>query len=111
VTEEKLLSIINHLFNGKTPGPDGIPNEVFKALSLEFAPVLAQAMNTRLAEGIFPLKFKEFITIVLRKNGKKDYSLPGSYRPIALENTLAKILEKAIANRLSRAAEEYTLLP
>jgi hypothetical protein len=57
------------------------------------------------------LKFKESTTIVFRKNGKKNYSLLNSYKSIALENMLAKILEKAVANRLNRAAEEYTLLP
>ena len=54
---------------------------------------------------------KESITMVLRKEGKKDYSLLGSYRLIALENTLAKVLEKYVANVISKAAEEYRLLP
>jgi len=54
---------------------------------------------------------KESITIVLRKEGKKDYSLLGSYRPIALKNTLVKVLEKYIANIISKAAEKYRLLP
>src|SRR6202007_501717 len=110
IIEEELLGIINHLPNGKAPGLDGIPNEILKALPPEFAPVLAQAMSTRLAGGTLPSRFKESITIALRKEGKKDYSLPSSYRPIALENTLAKVLEKAIANRLSCAAEEDELL-
>jgi len=48
--------------------------------------------------------------MVLRKEGKKNYSLPGSYRLIALKNTLAKVLEKYIANIISKAAEEYRLL-
>lgn len=53
------------------------------------------------ASGTLPARYKESITIALRKEGKKDYSLPGSYRPIALENTLAKTVEKIIANCLS----------
>ena len=55
--------------------------------------------------------YKESIIIVLRKEGKKDYSLPGSYRPISLENALAKVVEKALANRITDAAEEHNLLP
>jgi len=47
---------------------------------------------------------------MLRKEGKKDYSLLGSYRLIALKNTLAKVLEKHIANIISKAVEEYRLL-
>ena len=48
--------------------------------------------------------------MVLRKEGKGDYTLTGSYRPIALENTLAKLVEKALTNRILDAAEEHTLL-
>ena len=53
---------------------------------------------------------KESTIIVLRKENKKDYSLLRSYRPIALENTLVKIIEKLLANRLIDAAEAYNLL-
>jgi hypothetical protein len=49
-------------------------------------------------------------TFVLRKEGKADYSLPGSYRPIALENTLSKILERVIAEYMANTAKEYALL-
>jgi len=49
--------------------------------------------------------------MVLRKEGKKDYSFPGSYRLITLKNTLAKVLEKHVANIISEAAEEHRLLP
>ena len=51
------------------------------------------------------------IIFVLHKEGKADYLLPGSYRPIALENTLSKILERVIADRIADMAEEYALLP
>ena len=54
---------------------------------------------------------KESITVILRKEGKKDYSLPGSYQPIALENTITKLIEKVLANRLTRIAEEGNLIP
>ena len=67
-------------------------------------------MSRAFAHGELPSSYKESITIVLRKEGKKDYSLPGSYRPISLENALAKVVEKALANRIIDAAEEYNLL-
>ena len=50
-------------------------------------------------------------TIVLHKEGKADYLFLGSYRPIALENTLSKILEKVIVDCITDIAEEHTLLP
>ena len=54
---------------------------------------------------------KEFITAVLRKERKKDYFFLGSYRLIALENTLVKVLKKYVVNIMSEAAKEYGLLP
>ena len=54
---------------------------------------------------------KESITMVLYKEGKKDYSLLDSYRSITLKNTLVKVLEKYISNIMSKAAEEHRLLP
>jgi len=49
--------------------------------------------------------------VVLRKEGKKGYFLLGSYKPIALKNTLAKILEKYIANTMSKVTKKYKLFP
>ena len=48
---------------------------------------------------------------VLRKEGKADYLFLESYRPIALKNTLSKILKKVIADRIVNTAKEYALLP
>ena len=47
---------------------------------------------------------------ILRKEGKADYLFLGSYRPITLENTLSKILERVIANRIVDTAKEHALL-
>jgi hypothetical protein len=111
VTQEEIADILKNLPSGKAPGPDGIPNEVLKALSPEISEGLAHAISKLFAVGTLPGRYKESVIITLRKEGKKDYSLPGSYRPIALENTLAKVVEKVLATRLSSAAEEHALLP
>jgi hypothetical protein len=62
-------------------------------------------INSTILEGI-----KESTTVVLRKEKKADYSLPSSYRPIALENTIAKIIEKIIANHITAEIEHRTLI-
>ena len=53
---------------------------------------------------------RAIITFVLYKEGKADYLFLGSYRPIALENTLSKILERVIADYIADMAKEYALL-
>ena len=49
--------------------------------------------------------------VILWKEGKVDYLILGSYCLIALENTLSKILEKVIVDRIVDMVEEYALLP
>ena len=48
--------------------------------------------------------------VPLQKEGKADYLILGSYRPITLENTLSQILEKVIADYIVDTAKEYALL-
>lgn len=72
---------------------------------------LAVFFSACLFKGYHPQKFKELITIVLRKPQKLRYDLPKAYRPIALLKTMGKLLQKMVANRISKAAEEHNLLP
>ncbi|KAI5115127.1 hypothetical protein M0805_008879 [Coniferiporia weirii] len=48
---------------------------------------------------------------MLRKLNKKDPFSPRSYRPITLEETLGKLLEKIIANWLQFLANKEDWLP
>jgi hypothetical protein len=51
--------------------------------------------------GYHPKSFRRTVTAILRNEEKPGYFVPGSYRPIALENTLGKVVEKLVADRLS----------
>jgi len=77
----------------------------------KLAEAVAQLTNACWALGHFPARFKEARTVVLRKPGKPSYSDPGAWRPIALLNTIGKLIESLMAKRLSQAAEEHKLLP
>ena len=61
-------------------------------------------------QGHCPKPFKKSLTVVLRKPQKEDYTKLKSYRPIALLNTLGKVLEKVIAERMTQIAEEKHIL-
>ena len=66
--------------------------------------------STYLEIDYFLIAFREILTVVLRKEGKADYSLLSSYRPIALENTRGKVLEKLVIERLLEVLERNSLL-
>ena len=61
--------------------------------------------------GHYPAQFKHARTIVIRKPGKGSYEEPGAWRPIALLNTIGKLIEAVTAKRIQEAAEQYHLLP
>ena len=48
--------------------------------------------------------------MILKKPGKSDYTNPLAYRPIALLNTLEKVLKAVILNRIKFIAEAHDLL-
>ena len=49
--------------------------------------------------------------IALRKPGKPDYTIPSANWPIALLNTVAKVLSACVAEDLAQMAELHRLLP
>jgi len=111
ISKDEINRLIKSLLNRKALGPDNILNEVLKVITSVIAEDLAKAASYYFTNRTIPESLKESITAVLRKEKKKNYSLPSSYRPVALKNTLAKVLEKHIANIILKAAEEHRLLP
>jgi hypothetical protein len=108
---EVIHKLIRRAASGKAAGPDTIPNELLKITAESLAPLLATLFSAAASQGHFPTLGKHTTTVTLRKDGRGDYSLPKSYRPIALENTLAKIFEAGLAAAITNDAEERELLP
>jgi hypothetical protein len=83
----------------KAPGPDGIPNAALKkAIEIQsLLTFLTHLFNECLQLGYCPNHFRESTTVILRKPGKPDYTIPKAYRPITLLSTLGKALESVLA--------------
>ncbi|KAJ5636972.1 hypothetical protein N7490_006851 [Penicillium lividum] len=113
VTEQEVRDAIQRTPPDKAPGPDGLPNRVWRILLQvdDFIRNLTSIFNACISTGYNPRYFQQSITVTLRKGGPRDFRQPKSYRPIALMNTLGKILEAIIALRISWAVEEYGILP
>ncbi|TMI86169.1 MAG: hypothetical protein E6H10_00780 [Bacteroidetes bacterium] len=95
----------------KAPRPDEITNRVLKRALPHIEQHICTLMQASLDLAHFPKVFKETRTIVMRKHGKEDYTKAKSYRPIALENTLGKVMESIIADIISYLTEANDLLP
>ena len=92
-------------------GPDGIPNRILKLLIKSILPTLVLLFRAYAEQGYHPLCFREAHTIVIMKPNKPNNTLAKAYRPIALLNTLGKVLESIIAKRIAVIAETHNLLP
>ena len=104
VTSDELLKAVRRIGDGKTPGPDGIPNVALKAAMMARPDIFCGVYNACLKEGIFPDCWKRQHLVLLPK-GDKPPDEPSSYRPICLLDTAGKVLERIIANRLEVFSE------
>jgi hypothetical protein len=55
--------------------------------------------------------WKSFTTVVLRKPGKPRYDVPKAYWPIALLNTMWKVMTAIVADQITFITEKHQLLP
>ena len=89
---------------GKAPGLDGIPNEVLKLVILYYPELLLSTFNVCLKEGKFHNDWKRQKLVLLRK-GDKPLNRVSSYRPLCLLDTMGKLLESLILQRLKTHME------
>ncbi|GFF80079.1 predicted protein [Aspergillus lentulus] len=83
ITLREVTEAIRRMPGKKAPGKDTIPSHLLHRIS----------------------------PLTLRKPGKGDYGQLKSYRPVALLNTLGKVMESILARRLSYVVEKHNLLP
>ena len=89
----------------KATGPTQISKEILSHTPLQTGIHITRLFNATLSTGHFPSPLKNSHMFLIPKNNK-DLSNPSSYRPIALVDTLSKILEKIISSRLRKFLED-----
>jgi len=95
----------------KAPGPDGFSMRVWREVWPSLGDELVVLMQRSLDKAELPLLWKEATIVPLRKAGKDDYTSAKSYRPISLLQTISKVMESVIAERISYLVETHGLLP
>src|SRR5271165_7029973 len=111
VTAEEVLGVLCTRRPFKAPGNDSIPNGFLRTMGLPLAQAIATLTTACWRLEHYPARFKEARTVVIRKPNKSSYDEPSAWRPIALLNTIGKLIESLTAKRIQGLAEEYNLLP
>jgi hypothetical protein len=95
----------NKLKRRKAPGPDEIPNEVFKEMDKENREEIRKLINKWWHEEEIPEDtLRARIALILKKG---DTSKLANYRPISLLNTIYKIYTSIIQNRIADKLDKH----
>ena len=98
----ELEEALSSCSSSSAPGPDHITWVHLKSFIQhpETLRVFIYIANACLRLGHWPSHFKESSSVIIPKPGKPSYSAPKAFRPIVLLNTLGKLVEKMISNRI-----------
>lgn len=110
VSTLQVKSIIQSLKNRKSPGIDKISNNSLKALPQCGIEVLSRIYNACIKICHFPLVWKKAKIVAIPKPGKNP-NKPDSYRPICLLNSMSKVLERIIKEKILDYIEDNNILP
>ena len=109
ITESELGRAISKLGKRKSPGNDGITNEMLQHLGACAERKLLQIFNISWQTGQVPQEWKKATMIPLLKTGK-DRKKASSYRPISLTSCVCKTLESIINHRMKWYLETEGIL-
>ena len=98
ITEDEAREALKSVGLGKSPGIDGLPDEMYLRLLHMFVPLLATIYNNWMRQGSIPGRFTRGTVKLLRKNKHGGDGI-SNFRPLTMLNT-DLILAKIIASRL-----------
>src|SRR5271168_2977524 len=111
VTNDQISRVAKGLNPYKAPGLNSISNSILTHCADLLAPHLGPIFRATFNVGYYPHKWKKYKTIVLRKPGKPDYSIPNAYRQIALLDVFAKLLSSCVKELWEHHVERLNILP
>ena len=98
ISRSEIKYCIDELKNGKSPGKDGILNEMIKSCRDTLLPVLAKLFNMIFTSGCFPSPWKTSLLTLIHKGGSALD--PNKYRGISLSSCLSKLFCAVMKTRL-----------
>ena len=106
---DELQRALRKLKPRKSPGPDGITNEMLIHLGSAAVCKLLQIFNHSWEQGVLPQIWREAIMIPILKKGKTPKKA-NSYRPISLTSCVVKTMERVVNERLKCYLEMEDIL-
>lgn len=101
--ESEVHQSIKNLKSEKSPGEDGITNDILKALIEPLTPILTDLFNGIIQSNIIPTEWEQcVITLLYKKGSPSDI---GNYRPISLLQSIYKVFTSTLLRRIRASLE------
>ena len=104
LTEEDLWDAYHGMPANVSPGISGMSTRMLGSLLEEWARPFARFFNRCLQLGHYPAPLKRTIVAMVKKPKPYDPTSPRAYRPICVEESLAKLFERVLTLKL----QDYT---
>ena len=69
ITAEEIEKVASHVPLGKSPGPDRLPNIVYRAFAIPLSKIMAKVFNKCQSTGKMPKELNDGIVTILYKKG------------------------------------------
>ena len=102
---DEIVQSIKNMENNKSPGPDGLPKELYFTFIDIFAPLLLQLYNSSFEENSLSDSQKVSYITLICKDPSQSYDVK-KYRPISLMNVDVKILSKLLCSRITLVSDK-----
>ena len=101
-SKEEFKIVLESCKNSLTPGLDKLSWNHLKIILTDDVCItnIMNIANDCIDLEYWPNHFKRSSTVIIPKPNKSSYNLPKSFRPIVLLNTLGKLIEKVIGERI-----------
>lgn len=99
ITYDKVAKKIDELKVGKSPGPDGITNNILKQLKASVIKPLQILFQLSIETGDMPEDWKLAKVIAIFKKGARG--LPTNHRPVSLTSGVCKMLEGIVREEIT----------
>lgn len=109
ITMSELMHTIKSYRGGSAPGDSGVSIDLIKQWFIKEADYVYGLINSWFTQGIFPEELKSVIIKPLLKNRSKQ-STVDNVRPITLSESLARLYEKIIDNRIMHFVEKNQII-
>jgi ribonuclease HI len=88
-----------------------IPNSVLRHAREHLVPHLAPLFRATNTLKYYPQEWSTTETLVMKKPGKPDYTIPTAWRPIVLSDGLARLLNSCQTNDIVTMCERHNIIP